>query len=157
VIQSFVEKHFPTGIEQAKTMSIFDLIPNNDEDKSRQSKKRKSTHRRTTTRSISCDTNESSDDSDIECYSSFVQSNKRRATTKHRDQNNNNQLDEIHNSDNENSCESILIEDIYSQQQHTFAEILGQNDTDSGLPVRRIPKKDISSNSQNCKKTFSFI
>jgi hypothetical protein len=155
VIQSFVEKHFPTGIEQAKTMSIFYLIPNNDEDKSRQSKKRKSTHRRTTTRSISCDTNESSDDSDIECYSSFVQSNKRRATTKHRDQNNNNQLDEIHNSDNENSCESILIEDIYSQQQHTFAEILGQNDTDSG--VRRIPKKDISSNSQNCKKTFSFI
>jgi hypothetical protein len=153
VIQSFVEKHFPTGIEQTKSISIFDLMPNHDEDKNRQNKKRKSTHRRTTTRSISCDTNESSDDSDVECYSSFVQANKRRATTKHRDQNNNNQLDDIHNSENENSCESILIENEY-QQQHTFAEILGQTDTESGLPVKRIQKKEIPSNIQNCKRNF---
>jgi hypothetical protein len=151
VLQSFVEKHFPTGIEQSKPTSIFDLMPNNSEDKNRQNKKRKSTHRRTTTRSISCDTNESSDDSDVECYSSFVQTNKRRTTTKHRDQNNNTQLDEIHNSENENSCESILIEDDYPQQQHTFAEILGQTDIDGGLPVKRIQKKDISINLQNCK------
>ncbi|CAF0810608.1 unnamed protein product [Rotaria sp. Silwood1] len=152
VIQSFVEKHFPTAIEQPKTMpSLFSLMRNIEDDKIRQSKKRKSTHRRTT-RSISCDTNESSDDSDVECYSSFVQTNKRRATTKHRDQNNNNQLDEIHNSDNENSCESILIEDTYSQQQHTFAEILGQTDTDGGLPIKRIQKKDNSSTVQNYDK-----
>ncbi|CAF0734648.1 unnamed protein product [Adineta steineri] len=152
VIQSFVEKHFPTGIEQPKTMSIIDLMPKNDEDKNRQNKKRKSTHRRTTTRSISCDTNESSDDSDVECYSSFVPTSKRRATTKHRDQNNNNQLDEIHNSDNENSCESVLIEEDYSQQQHTFAEILGQTDIDGGLPVKRIQKKEVPSNVQNYDK-----
>ncbi|CAF4136663.1 unnamed protein product [Rotaria sp. Silwood2] len=152
VIQSFVEKHFPTSIEQPKTMSsLFNLMPHNEDDKIRQNKKRKSTHRRTT-RSLSCDTNESSDDSDVECYSSFVQTNKRRATTKHRDQNNNNQLDEIHNSDNENSCESILIEDTYSQQQHTFAEILGQTDTDGGLPIKRIQKKDNSSTVQNYDK-----
>ncbi|CAF0812197.1 unnamed protein product [Rotaria sordida] len=151
VIQSFIEKHFPTNIEQPKTMSsLFNLIPNNEDDEIRQNKKRKSTHRRTT-RSISCDTNESSDDSDVECYSSFVQSNKRRTTTKHRDQNNNNQLDEIHNSDNENSCESFLIEDTYLQQ-HTFAEILGQTDTDGGLPIKRIQKKDSSSNVQNYDK-----
>ncbi len=137
-------------------MSIYDLIPNNSEDKTRPNKKRKSTHRRTTTRSISCDTNESSDDSDNECYSSFVQTTKRRATTKHRDQNNNNQLDEIHNSENENSCESSLIEDEYPPQQHTFAEILGQTDTDSGLPIRRIPKKEIATNLQNCKRNFFF-
>ncbi len=157
MIQSFVEKHFPTGIEQPKTSSIFDLIPNNEEEKSRENKKRKSTHRRTTKRSISCDTNESSDDSDVECYSSFVQTNKRRATTKHRDQNNNHQLDEIHNSDNENSCESILIEEDYPQQQHTFAEILGQTDIDGGLPVKRIQKKEIPSNIQNCKKNFGKV
>ena len=151
VIQSFVEKHFPTSVEQSKPMSsIFDLIPSNEENHIRSNKKRKSTHHRTIPL-ISCDTDESSDDSDIERYSSFVQTNKRRTTTKHRDQNNNNQLHEIHNSDNENSCESILIEDSYSQQ-HTFAEILGQTDTDSGLPVKRIQKKDISSNLQNCKK-----
>ena len=151
MIQSFVEKHFPTGIEQTKPMSIFDLIPNNSEDKSRQTKKRKSTHRRTTTRSISCDTNESSDDSDVECYSSFVQPAKRRATNKHRDQNNNHQLDEIHNSENENSCESSLIEDDYPHQQHTFAEILGQTESEGGLPIKRIQKKEISTNIQNCK------
>ncbi|CAF3997552.1 unnamed protein product [Rotaria magnacalcarata] len=121
------------------------------DDKNRPSKKRKSTHRRTT-RSISCDTNESSDDSDVECYSSFLQTNKRRATGKHRDQNNNNQLDEIHNSDNENSCESLLIENTYSQQQHTFAEILGQSETDGGLPVKRIHKKEAPPNLQSYDK-----
>jgi hypothetical protein len=125
-------------------------MPTNSENKTQQNKKRKSTHRRTN-RSISCDTDESSDDSDVECYSSFVQTNKRRATTKHRDQNNNNQLDDIHNSENENSCESILIEEDYPQQQHTFAEILGQTETDGGLPIKRIQKKDISTNLQNCK------
>jgi hypothetical protein len=151
VLQSFVEKHFPTDIEQSKSMSIFDFLPTHSDDKTRENKKRKSTHRRTTTRSISCDTNESSDDSDVECYSSFVQTNKRRATTKHRDQNNNHQLDEIHNSENENSCESSLIEDDYPQQQHTFAEILGQTDHESGLPVKRIPKKENPTNVQTCK------
>jgi hypothetical protein len=154
VLQSFVEKHFPTDVDQSKSMSLFDLIPNNSEDKTRANKKRKSTHRRTA-RSISCDTNESSDDSDPEEYSSFLQPNKRRATTKHRDQNNNNQLDDIHNSENENSCESSLIEDDYPQQQHTFAEILGQTDAEGGLPIRRIPKKEIATNSQNCKRNFS--
>ncbi|CAF2079934.1 unnamed protein product [Rotaria magnacalcarata] len=152
VIQSFVEKHFPTGIEQTQTMtSVYNLNRTNEDDKNRPSKKRKSTHRRTT-RSISCDTNESSDDSDVECYSSFLQTNKRRATGKHRDQNNNNQLDEIHNSDNENSCESLLIENTYSQQQHTFAEILGQSETDGGLPVKRIHKKEAPPNLQSYDK-----
>lgn len=133
---------------------MYNLTQTNEDDKLRQSKKRKSTHRRTT-RSISCDSNESSDDSDVECYSSFVQPNKRRATAKHRDQNNNNQLDEIHNSDNENSCDSSLIEDPCSQQQeHTFAEILGQTGIDGSLPVKRIQKKETSSNLQNCKKHF---
>ena len=131
-------------------------MPTNSDDKTRQNKKRKSTHRRTTTRTISCDSNESSDDSDIECYSSFVQPNKRRTTTKHRDQNNNTQLEEIHNSENENSCESILIEDEYPQQQHTFAEILGQTDMDGGLPVKRIQKKDITTNVQSCKSSKIF-
>ncbi|CAF1235122.1 unnamed protein product [Adineta ricciae] len=152
VIQSFVEKHFPTGIEQPKPVSIFGFIPKPDEEKDRLSKKRKSTHRRTTKRSVSCDSNESSDDSDVECYSSFVQTNKRRATGKHRDQNNNNQLDEIHNSDNENSCESLLIEDDYPPQQHTFAEILGQTDTDGGLPVKRIQKKETATSVHNYDK-----
>ena len=152
MIQSFVEKHFPTDVDQSKPTSIFDLIPNNSDDKARPNKKRKSMHRRTTARSISCDTDDSSDDSDIECYSSFVQPNKRRAITKHRDQNNNNQLDEIHNSENENSCESSLIEEEYPQQQHTFAELLGQPETEGGLPIRRIPKKEISTNAQSCKK-----
>ena len=87
----------------------------------------------------------------MECYSSFVQPNKRRATGKRRDQNNNNSLDEIHNSENENSSESNLIEDDYPQQEHTFAEILGQTDTEGGLPVRRIPKKEIPTNLQSCK------
>lgn len=155
VIQSFVEKHFPTDVDQSKPTSIFDLMPNQSEEKSRPNKKRKSMHRRTAARSISCDTNESSDESDNEFYSSFVQPTKRRAITKHRDQNNNNQLDEIHNSENENSCESSLIEDDYSQQlqqqQHTFAELLGQTESESGLPIRRIPKKEIATNVQNCK------
>ena len=45
---------------------------------------------------------------------------------------------------------------IYPQQQHTFAEILGQTDTDGGLPVKRIQKKDnIITNLQNCKITIS--
>lgn len=155
VIQSFVEKHFPTDVDQSKPTSIFDLIPSQTEEKSRPTKKRKSMHRRTAARSISCDTNESSDDSDNEFYSSFVQPTKRRAITKHRDQNNNNQLDDIHNSENENSCESSLIEDDYfqqiQQQQHTFAELLGQIEGESGLPIRRIPKKEIITNVQNCK------
>lgn len=153
VLQSFVDKHFPTDIEQNKPMSIFDLIPKNADEQNRSSKKRKSTHRRRTNRSISCDTNESSDDSDIECYSSFVQPTKRRATGKHRDQNNNNQLDEIHNSDNENSCESSLIEDdCLRQQQHTFAEILGQTECENGLPIKRIQKKELPTSVQNYDK-----
>jgi hypothetical protein len=154
VIQSFVEKHFPSGVEQAKSMSIFDLMPPAAEEKASTSKKRKSTHRRTTKRSISCDTNESSDDSDVDCYSSFVQSNKRRATTKHRDQNNNNPLEDIHNSDHESSCESLLIEDEFPHQQHTFAEILGQPDMGGGLPVKRIVKKDVPIIVQHCKRRF---
>ena len=153
MLQSFVEKHFPTDVDHSKPMSLFDLLPNNSEDKTSANKKRKSTHRRTA-RSISCDTNESSDDSDPEEYSSFLQPAKRRATTKHRDQNNNNQLDEIHNSENENSCESSLIEDDYPQQQHTFAEILGQTEAEGGLPIRRIPKKENVANAQNCKQKF---
>lgn len=166
VIQSFVEKHFPTSVEQSKSMSIFDLMAKPDDEKSRTSKKRKSTHRRTTKRSISCDSNESSDDSDIERYSSFVQSTKRRATkTKHRDQNNNNNnlsnpFDENPLSDHDNSCESLLIEENSSsffphqdQQQHTFAEILGQQtELENGLPVQRIAKKDVPTTFQHFDK-----
>ena len=160
VIQSFVEKHFPTGVEQSKSMSLFDLIPKSEEEKNRTNKKRKSTFRSTTKRSISCDSNDSSDDSDIECYSSFLQPNKRRSTkTKHRDQNNNHHhrpFEENHLSDHENSCESLLIEEDFTpfipQQQHTFAEILGQTEMESGLPVQRIiPKKEVpTTNLQSC-------
>ena len=135
-------------------MSLFDLMAKNDEEKTRPNKKRKSTHQRTTKRSISCDSNASSEDSDIECYSSFVQPAKRRTTkTKHRDQNNNNNLnnpfDENVLSDHDNSCESLFIEENSSffpssnHQQHTFAEILGQQtEMENGLPVQRIAKRD---------------
>jgi hypothetical protein len=157
VIQSFVEKHFPSGVEQTKSMSIYDMMPNDVDDTMRTSKKRKSTHRRTTKRSISCDTNESSDDSDIECYSSFVQSNKRRSKVKHRDQNNNHPYDDAHMSDHDNSCESLLIEDECPPQQHTFAEILGQNEIEGGLPIQRVAKKDTPINVQHCKRRHVVV
>lgn len=179
VIHSFVEKHFPVSVEKTKTMSLFGLFPSSDQDKTQNSRKRKSTHRRTTKRSISCDTNESSEDSDIDCYSSFVQANKRRSTNKRRDQNNNRNhlFDDLHNSDHENSCDSLLIEDDFArfitstassfqfqqqqqqqqeQQQRTFAEILGETEIGSGLPVKRIPKKEISTTIQNCKRFIHF-
>lgn len=163
VIQSFVEKHFPTGVETNRTMTLFDFISTGDVEKSR---KRKSTHQRTTKRSISCDSNNSSDDSDIDCYSSFVPANKRRATNKRRDQNNNkqnkNMFADLHTSDHENSFESLPIEEdfihftsttnssLIDQQNRTYAEMLDETETECGLPIKRIPKKEISTTVHNC-------
>jgi hypothetical protein len=150
-----LEKHFPSAAEQNRSVSMLHYSTNPIDQSLSNSKKRKSMHQRTTKRSIFGNSNADSDDSDVEYYSSFHPStNKRRATGKHRDQNNNNAIDEIHNSDPENGSDvGFFIEQNYLPLQHqsyACTEPFEQLEVEGALPIKRIAKKEAPIDAKHC-------
>ncbi|CAF0804799.1 unnamed protein product, partial [Didymodactylos carnosus] len=139
VIQSFVDKHFPTGIEQAKTMSIFDLLGDdwlkNDQQPS-QLKTKMNTKRKRNIKETSTTVSSSSDnDSDDEPFSSIGQTLKRKPKLDNNNNVNQSILKQKFISNNEMNLDNDEDDEDDDDDDDDLNE---ENITDNVLPVKRI-------------------